>query len=194
MKTLQRFVDSSSLLSTSPAPFNSHLSGVWSPPAPANKYLFYWLLRVRSLGTGDRRRGVFSETRVHNLNISTLLPSHVLPMLPFSVIFHLLLTFLTSERSTHCLIAELRGMESCIVASLLSFRGENEFKLWTLFFFKVWHFRVFGDILLIYEANSCRVLRYYLYLLPGDREDGKHSLAIATQMSVIISTDIYTDI
>ena len=97
MKTLQRFVDSSSLLSTSPAPFNSHLSGVWSPPAPANKYLFYWLLRVRSLGTGDRRRGLFSETRVHNLNISTLLPSHVLPMLPFSVIFHLLLTFLTSE-------------------------------------------------------------------------------------------------
>ena len=58
VKTLQMFADSSILLSTSPAPFNSHLSGVWSRPAPANKYLFYWLLRVRSLGTGDRRRGL----------------------------------------------------------------------------------------------------------------------------------------
>ena len=112
--TVKTFVDNSILLSTSPAPFNSHLSGVWSRPAPANKYLFYWLLRVRSLGTGDRRRGLllyWDGARVHNLNISTLLPCHMLPMLPSSVIFHLLLTFLTSQRSTHCLTAELRGME-----------------------------------------------------------------------------------
>ena len=94
--TVKTFVDNSILLSTSPAPFNSHLSGVWSRPAPANKYLFYWLLRVRSLGTGDRRRGLllyWDGARVHNLNISTLLPCHMLPMLPSSVIFHLLLNF-----------------------------------------------------------------------------------------------------